>query len=243
MRGLRVSLIAASLGLAALASSPARADLIIGAGTNFGTSCPALNPNCYFASGNSTLTGSGTFNDGAGNVWSYTVTLLGNGGAVFPDIFNINNLDMSGTGSLTLFATETNLNYGSAVNLLQEFDSLNVTNVNETRSLWIDKTNGGNTSILLGCVSNDGAIINGTTCNADGNSTITKLSKLITGLSGNFSLTEEIQVSSTVNGSNTLQTEDEVFLVPEPVSLSLFGTGLVALGAFGRRKRKSAKSA
>jgi hypothetical protein len=228
------SFVAAALGLAVLASTPARADLMIYLGTN-GTNgdagCATANGGC--STNNTILNSAGTYGG-----WQYSLGLLGNAGATFPDVFNINNLDFTGTGSLTVFATETDLTYGAAVNILSSFNEENATDIDETRSLYLDSTNNGLTTTLLGCVSSTGAAL----CSAD-HLGITDILQTIKGLSGAFSLTEEIQVTSTLGGSGELQSEDEAFLVPEPISLSLFGSGLLALGAMSRRRRKASKSA
>ncbi len=237
MRGFRTTLIAAALGAVALASSPARADLVIGVGTNFGTSCPALTPNCFAMSGNSTVQGSGTYTSGA-NIWSYQINMSGNGLLLPPNIFEADTFEFTGTGSVAVYATETNLTYGSAVTLLSTFQTLILGNVSETRYIYLDTSNMGGTPSggLLGCVSNTG--VSG--CGAD-SITTTSIQKAISGLTGPFSLTEEIVLNS--SGMGQFKSQDDVATVPEPISLSLFGSGLLALGAMSRRRRKAAKSA
>ncbi len=226
-----------------MASSPAQADLLIWVGTNGGANCgTAYACSGGGASGNTVLIAGEHYVNGSNN-WIWSLTLSGNLNNPPQDLFNINNLNETGTGSLTLFATETDLNYGTAVKFLSTFDTLQATTVDETRTLFIDTTNNGLTSVMLGCVSNAGAI----GCQADGSPKITDINKIISGLSGPFSITEEITVCAKVKktcatgAKGFLQSEDELFVVPEPMTLSLFGSGLLALGAMSRRRRKAAK--
>ncbi len=58
-----------------------------------------------------------------------------------------------------------------------------------------------------------------------------------------YSVIETIQIDPSGSGGN-MSTDDFLsYNVPEPVSLSLFGSGLLALGALSRRRRKAAKPA
>src|ERR1700684_4700650 len=98
----RTSILATVLGFAALASSPARAELMIWVGTNGACGDANCSSATYHnCSNNVLLNGAGTYVSGTNN-WSYSVTLEGNGSGIFPDIFNINNLDIQGTGSMSL---------------------------------------------------------------------------------------------------------------------------------------------
>jgi hypothetical protein len=60
----------------------------------------------------------------------------------------------------------------------------------------------------------------------------------IKNITGPFSLTEDFQISAANGGK--LSSDDDVSEVPEPMSLSLLGAGLISLGAI-RRRRKAAK--
>lgn len=235
MISLRTTIMAAAVATAALASGPASADLMIWLGTNgAGGDANCANAAAHNCSGNTTLATSGTYNPDAGDNWTYSLTLIGQQSS--PNAFNLTNFDLTGTGTITIFATETDLTFGQAAQIVQTFDVLTASDVNETRYLYLDSTNQGLTTTLLGCVTNQ----NTAGCSADTPNTIIKQS--ISGLTGPFSLTEEIVATSTVDGQGDLNSEDKAQLVPEPISLSLFGTGLVALGALTRR-RKSKKAA
>jgi hypothetical protein len=216
-------ILAASLGVAALLSSPARANLELQVSDDGGTfnSCSTCND-----SSNTTVAWDG------GNLNNdFIITAIGalGVGAFFGDgeLIDLSNLETSSlaAGTLTVELTETNLSAGTVATFLSKFTGT-LTNISVTRTFYLNTDNlAFGTEFTLG-----------TTTMAEAMNVVTH------SLSGQFSLTEVVQIVATGPGGS-LSTDDNVFLVPEPVSLSIFGSGLLALGALSRRRRKPAKSA
>jgi len=201
----------AALGFVALASTPARADLII---------------SCSGQSGCGTLASTTTndrldyANHTFGNFSIGPLTILG----VLLDaggLMDVTNLDVSssGGGSISLFFTETNLSAGAAAEFIMSFTGNLSGDMTDTRSFYLDPTNGGGQSILLGSCS-------GGTCAIQ--------TSLLQNLQGLFSITEEIDL--TARGAGKLSSDDDI-LLPEPAALSLFGVALLALGFLWRRRK------
>lgn len=142
-------------------------------------------------------------------------TFSGNGMLVDNGSLNISS---SGTGTLTILLTETDLNLGSFGSFTGQFTGI-LTNATAIRSFYIDPTNNGLLTDLLGSTTT-------------GSGSFAKEP----GLSGPFSLTEQIILTATGRGA-TLSSDDGV-MAPEPTSLVLLGAGLVGMGIAGRRRRK-----
>ncbi len=205
----RSSLWAAAFGAAALVSTEANANLIISAN---GTTVS----NTDIANMTASYTGSiGGFN--INNLFVAGAAAFGGNGL----LLDVTSLDIStlGSGTLKLLFTETNLTGISPSVFNSEFSAPTFKNISATRSFFLDTTNQGLTTTLLGTTSNSNAII-------------TSAPQI---LSGPYSLTEEVDLTALSVGA-TLSADDQVS-VPEPASLGLFGAGLVVIGALLRRRR------
>jgi hypothetical protein len=201
-KSLAVAALVAGLGL----TSQAHANLIISAN---GTQ-EASDPTNTFA----------TFSGGVGGFNINVVTATGvnafaNNGKIL-DVGSL-NVSTSGTGSLTLLITETNLTSSSGSTLFGSFTAQELQGLDVTRSFYLDTTNSGSLTTLLG-----------TTTSENGSFSLT------TPLSGPYSITEEIVLTATAGGGN-LSSDDSVS-VPEPMSLALLGSGVFGLGMIRRRR-------
>jgi hypothetical protein len=224
----RTSILAAALGFAALASSPAWAGLYISC--TGASQCNTMSG--YIAEDTTDNVGTG-FLGMLGNFDFNALSIVGEAGSRLVDN-NSQDVNSVGSGSLTVYLSETNLTGNQIIQMFGNFGTTVANGINETRAFWIDPNNNINAeTTFLGCTSNSLGC-SGT----NGTATFSSLQDL--SLHAHYSLTEEIDLSATA--PNGTFSADDYLSVPEPLSLSLFGSGLLALGAFHRR-RKAAKPA
>ena len=209
MNTFRKSVLATAVVFGLAVASQARADLIIS--VNGG-------PNVGSADTTNTISSfSGAV--GAFNINSIVAVGVGAFGTS-GDLFDVSSLNVStsGSGSLAVAVTETNLSLSAAQSQFQVDFSGTINAANVVRSFYIDPTNSGATTTLLGT------------------STLADASFFTAGipLSGEFSLTEVINITAAGGGAK-LSGDDNV-AVPEPGVLSLMGLGLSAVAFLRRRK-------
>lgn len=230
MFGVRKSLIVGLLGIAGMAASPARADLYLYVG--------ATQVAHQGANDEVTYDCNGTCNPLAPNWMHIHLNVQGTLEDPFPELFIGSNVDAtagSGAGQLTLTMAENHLTAGGVESFLSSFGGRITGNITSDRKFYID-ANDGNGSSLVGDVL-VGEIT--TSCNKSTGCTsaIDKYGFADTG-SGLYSIIEVLTLTPG-SGTSSANTTDNFFLVPEPMSLSILGVSLLALGGLGWRRNKS----
>ena len=220
MNHFRIGVLVTAVGFAALASAPARAELILEVNGSQG-SCTTCDDTTNTAA---------TWNGGNVSGWNITtISGLGInsffGSGELMDLANIDVANVDNGASLTIALTETGLSAGQAIAILSDFSGTFTHRgaLSVTRSLYLDTGN-----VAFGMQT----LVASTTA---ANQTFTNLEQL----GGHtFSITEVISITANKAG-DSVSTDDSFPAVPEPMTLSLFGSGLLALGLIRRRRDKS----
>jgi hypothetical protein len=208
MNVFKATFVSAALAAVVLFGSQAHADIIV----SINGIAKADDPTNTFASFGGAV---GTFN--INSITSAGVGAFG-GNAELADNGSF-DISTHGSGSLTILLTETNLTLSGPSAIFGLDFTGTISNAAVTRSFFLDTSNSGSESVLLGSTSGANAMFDSAP----------------QPLSGPFSITEEIDVTATGAGA-TLSADDAVF-IPEPVSLSLVGLGLLTLAGLGRFRR------
>ncbi|HET7880105.1 MAG TPA: hypothetical protein VFL55_04410 [Acetobacteraceae bacterium] len=203
---LKIAAIGLALGLA-ISAQQAHANLIISVN---GTQ-EATDPTNTFA----------TFTGAVGSFNLNTISMVGlsafGGNGTLVDNGSL-NISTSGAGTLNIKLTETNLAGASTIPFSGLFTGT-MTNATVSRSFYVDPTNAGLMTTLLGSTTTSGGSFFDSVH-----------------LSGPYSLTEYISITATGPGA-TLSADDTV-KAPEPISLSVLGFGLLGLGMVRHRRHK-----
>jgi hypothetical protein len=188
--------------------APANATLII----DINGSTVATDPSNTFA----------FFSGAVGSFNINTLTAVGVNALGYPDLLDVGATDIStsGSGSMILRFTETDLSGAAMQNFLSSF-SAQLSSISVTRSIYLDPTNAGLESILLGSTTGTNAIF---------------VSPPLP-LSGLFSVTEEIDLQALAHGA-LLSSDDRVSEAPEPYSMAIIFAALLSLAGFGWFRRR-----